>query len=82
MIILEIFFIFLSAFAAVLSLFSLINMDYSYFNPIRNRERWDNLNWLGIWCGTILIIMLFYPVAICYGIYNLFHWLFTVGRKK
>ena len=52
------------------------------FNPKCNYKKWDNLNWLGVWCGTIILIIAFYPIIISRVIYNLFHWLFTVGRKK
>lgn len=64
------------------SIFLYDSTDIFYFNPKKNYEKWDNLNWLGVWCGTIALIIAFYPVVVCRGIYELFHWLFTVGRKK
>lgn len=81
--ILVIFFIIFTLIAAMFSLYSYeIGMDYSYFNPKCNYKRWDNLNWLGVLCGTLFIIVMFYPACLCCAVYKLFYWIFTVGRKK
>jgi len=65
-----------------------IGFDLSIFNPIRNYNKWTNLNWFGISFITILLNIIFIPYAICYWIYKiikiiclLIYWLFTVGRK-
>ena len=65
-----------------------IKFDLSIFNPIRNYNKWTNLNWFGISFITILLNIIFIPYAICYWIYKiieiiclLIYWLFTVGRK-
>lgn len=64
-------------------LFSLyLDLKNISFNPKRNYEKWDNLNWLGVWCGTIALIIAFYPVVISRGICELSRWMFTVGRKR
>lgn len=81
---LEVILILYTAISAMISIYAFYDgyIDFYRFNPQYNYEKWDNLNWLGVWCGTILIIILFYPAAICYVVYRLFRWLFTVGRKK
>lgn len=56
--------------------------DWISFNPKQNYEKWDNLNWFWVWCGTIALIIAWYPVAIYRAIRKLLYWLFTVGRKK
>ena len=65
-----------------------IGFDLSIFNPIRNYNKWTNLNWFGISFITILLNIIFITYAICYSIYKiikiiclLIYWLFTVGRK-
>ena len=54
-----------------------LNIDLEIFNPIRNYNEWDNLNWLGIFVITLLLNIIFIPYAIGYWIYKLF----TIGRK-
>ena len=65
-----------------------IDFDLSIFNPIRNYNKWTELNWFGISVITILLNVIFIPYAVCYWIYKivaiicyLIYWLFTVGRK-
>ena len=58
------------------------SVDCISFSPKHNYEEWDNLNWFGVWCGTIALIISWYPVAIYRMMRNLFIWIFTVGRKK
>lgn len=65
-----------------------IDFDLSIFNPIRNYNKWTNLNWFGIGIITILLNIIFVVYAICYWVYKiiqivceLIYWLFTVGRR-
>lgn len=60
-----------------LILLTFVNFDLSVFNPIRNYDKWDDLNWFGVGVMTLLFNIFFIPYAICYWIYKLF----TVGRK-
>ena len=69
-------------------LLNLKDYDLSIFNPIRNYNKWTELNWFGIGVITILLNIIFFPYAICYWIYKivavicaLIYYLFTVGRK-
>lgn len=50
------------------------------FNPITNYEKWNDLNWVGVWTITILIIIIFLPFFIIHLLFKLLYWMFTVGR--
>lgn len=52
------------------------NGDFA-FNLKTNYEKWDTLNWFGVWVFTILYWIVFLPFTIIALIY----WIFTVGRK-
>jgi hypothetical protein len=47
------------------------------FNLKANYERWNALNWFGVWVLTILYWIAFLPFTII----ALICWIFTVGRK-
>lgn len=48
------------------------------FNLKENYERWEKLNWFGVWFFTICYWIAFLPFTIMALIY----WIFTVGRKS
>ena len=64
-----------------------INLDFFarkdrvYFNPVENYKNWYCLNWLGVSVFTIVINLLFLPMAILYWIFRFFAFIFTVGRR-
>lgn len=47
-------------------------LGFSFFNPIRNYEQWDKMNWFGVIFCTIAINIILFPYAIAYWIYKLF----------
>ena len=55
---------------------AVMNGDFA-FNLKANYEKWDSLNWFGVWVFTISYWIVFLPFTIIALIY----WLFTVGRK-
>ena len=55
---------------------TVMNGDFA-FNLKANYEKWDTLNWFGVWVFTILYWIVFLPFTIITFIY----WIFTVGRK-
>lgn len=54
-----------------------LDIDLEIFNPIRNYNKWTNINWFGISIITLFLNIIFIPYAIGYWIYKLF----TIGRK-
>ena len=52
------------------------NFDLSIFNPIRNYEKWIEVNLFGVIILTLILNVIFIPYAFCYWIYKLI----TVGR--
>ena len=59
----------------------LARKDRVYFNPVENYKNWHCLNWLGVSVFTIIINLLFLPIAILYWISRFFAFIFTVGRR-
>lgn len=51
--------------------------DLSIFNPKRNYDKWETLNWFGIIVITLFLNIIFIPYAVIYWVYILF----TIGRK-
>lgn len=68
-------FMFLMIFGGLIGINS---FGFSFFNPIRNYEQWNKMNWFGIIFCTIAVNVILFPYAICYWIYKLF----TTGRKE
>ena len=64
-----------------------INLDFLsrqgtvYFNPVKNYENWDSLNWFGVSVFTLLINIAFLPMAILYWVFKFFAFIFTVRRR-
>ena len=58
-----------------------LDFDLTFLNPIRNYEEWEALNWFGVGVTTILLNIICLPYAVCYWIYKLVRWMFTVGRQ-
>nr|DAT08956.1 MAG TPA: hypothetical protein [Bacteriophage sp.] len=56
----------------------IISYGFAFFNPIRNHEQWNKMNWFGIIFCTIAVNVILFPYAIGYWIYKLF----TVDRKE
>ena len=52
-----------------------------YFNPIENYNNWKGLNLLGVTTFTLLINILFAPLAASYWIIKFFIFIFTFGRR-
>lgn len=52
-----------------------------YFNPIGNYEKWDSMNWFGVWFLTILYWIVFFAPTIICVVWIGFYKLFTVGRR-
>lgn len=52
-----------------------------YFNPIENYEKWDEMNWLGVWVFTIIYWIVFLPLSILVGVTTGLYKLFTFGRR-
>ena len=55
---------------------TIMNGDFA-FNLEANYEKWNILNWFGVWFFTILYWIVFLPFTIL----ALICWIFTVGRK-
>ena len=55
----------------------MFDLDLNAFNPIRNYNEWNKINWFGVIIGTILLHLIYIPLAIYYWCYILV----TVGRK-
>lgn len=53
------------------------NFHLYFFNPIRNYNKWRNMNWFGVGVCTLFLNIILLPYSIIYWIYKLF----TVGRK-
>ena len=58
-----------------------IYAGHHYFNPLCNYEEWDGLNIFGVLLFTMLLNILFAPVAIMYWVIKILVFIFTVGRK-
>lgn len=56
--------------------------DFSFLNPIVNYKEWTSFNWFGVIVCTLFLNILWLPYAIIYWIYELIHFLFTVGRGR
>lgn len=61
---------------------------FTIFNPVRNYEQWDAMNWFGVGVVTLLLNVIFIPCSIFYWVYKIIeivvyciYWLFTVGRR-
>lgn len=52
-------------------------LNFLFFNPIRNYNKWRSMNWFGVGVCTLFLNIILLPYAIIYWIYKLF----TVGRK-
>lgn len=52
-----------------------------YFNPIENYEKWNEMNWLGVWVFTIIYWIVFLPLSILVGVTTVLYKLFTFGRR-
>lgn len=59
----------------------LLAHDDHYFNPIENYEKWDEMNWLGVWVFTIIYWIVFLPLSILVGVTTGLYKLFTFGRR-
>ena len=55
-----------------------IGCDLSIFNPIRNYNKWNKINWFGVIVATVLLNIGFPLYALVYWVYKLV----TVGRKQ
>ncbi len=53
-----------------------------YFSFDNNYESWESLNWFGVLFFTILLNVIFAPVAIIYWVSKFFIYIFTVGRNN
>ena len=53
-------------------------LNFLFFNPIRNYNKWRSMNWFGVGVCTLFLNIILLPYAIIYWIYKLF----TVGRKN
>ena len=53
-----------------------------YLSFDNNYECWENLNWFGVLFFTILLNIIFAPVAIIYWVSKFFIYIFTVGRNN
>ena len=51
--------------------------DLEFFNPLRNYEEWDSMNWFGVILFTTLLNILFPAYSLAYWFWKLC----TVGRK-
>lgn len=52
--------------------------DFSFFNPIRNYQKWNCMNWFGVIFFTLLLNIVLPVYAFGYWFYKLC----TVGRNK
>lgn len=51
--------------------------NLNIFNPVKNYERWTNLNWFGVAFFTLVLNIICPVLAACYWFWKLC----TVGRK-
>lgn len=68
----------------VISTFHIISKkaDLTFLNPVRNYDKWEQMNWFGVTITTFLLNIIFLPYAILYWLIILIWFLFTVGRKS
>jgi len=52
-------------------------LDLTIFNPFRNYEKWNSMNWFGVIFFTVVLNIIFPVLSICYWFYKLC----TYGRK-
>ena len=57
------------------------NCDISFLDPMRNYDKWKQINWFGVIITTFLLNIIFLPYAIFYWLCKLIYWIFTVGRE-
>ena len=55
---------------------------HHYFNVFDNYEDWDKLNVFGTLFFTLLLNLVFAPIAVIYWIVKALIFIFTVGRKR
>ena len=53
-----------------------------YLSFDNNYKCWESLNWFGVLFFTILLNIVFAPVAIIYWVSKFFIYIFTVGRDN
>ncbi len=63
------------------AIFTLLADGELFFNPFANYEKWDSLNWFGVWTLTILYWIMFFPMSIILGAFYGIYKLFTIGRR-
>ena len=68
--------------------FAATTRDFSMFNPIRNYEEWESMNWFGVGVTTLLLNIIFIPCALLYWMFKIIeiicicvYYIFTVGRE-
>lgn len=54
---------------------------HHYFNMLDNYEEWDRLNLFGVIFFTLLLNIVFAPIAIIYWTVKALVFIFTVGRR-
>lgn len=73
----------LVVYAIICVAYTIVTVSYNghpYLSFENNFDCWERLNWFGVIFFTILLNIVFAPIAIIYWLSKFFIYIFTVGR--
>ena len=73
------------AYAIICIIYTIVTVSYNgnpYLSFDNNYDCWKKLNWFGVLLFTILLNIVFAPVAIIYWVSEFLIYIFTVGRNN